>query len=499
VVIQSPHIETAYHSPNEMAPGNPVETSQKEKPEKNTLGVFAKILNGLQGRGLQGRGLQEQGLQTKTETEAPTDASAVLPSDDDLSSDIPSLAAISLNGQSLDGNVFETGSFQLVSNAGQVFPADTVIEKTGQQNSLKTGFSGETGISSETGKIEPDLIHENILFGIDRLTARPEEQNSTGEKSNKNDRIVFTQAEISGDTENQKLTASVAVSVEAGKTDEVSKEGKNAKNQTNIAEIAVDGKNSRNETGELKTRNQQVEARNNLSAINERPGRLEDVRNRRRTVPLEVRDLRNAEADLTGKNNFMPKADIRLAGDAASKEVILELRLSGQSQGASAPITSWETRAGQAFTDMLARELHQNFNNDIVRHASIILRDANEGLIRLNLKPESLGNVKISLELAENKITGLIVVESEEALRAFEREISSLEKAFRDSGFAGADLEMSLAADGSGAEQWQDTEASQSMPWQFAASRYDAEVEGLEIPSILEYYRQGTGTINVFA
>jgi hypothetical protein len=136
VVIQSPHIEPAYHSPNEMSPGNPAETSQKEKPEKNTLGVFARILNGLKGRGL-----QENELQTKTETEAHTEASAVLPTDDDLSSDIPSLAVISLNGQSLDGNVFETGSFQLVSNAGQVFPADTVIEKNGTAKFPKNRFT----------------------------------------------------------------------------------------------------------------------------------------------------------------------------------------------------------------------------------------------------------------------------------------------------------------------------------------------------------------------
>jgi len=58
---------------------------------------------------------------------------------------------------------------------------------------------------------------------------------------------------------------------------------------------------------------------------------------------------------------------------------------------------------------------------------------------------------------------------------------------------------MSLAADGGGAEQWQDTEASQSMPWQFAASHYDAAVEGMEIPLTLDYYRQGTGIVNVLA
>jgi flagellar hook-length control protein FliK len=135
-----------------------------------------------------------------------------------------------------------------------------------------------------------------------------------------------------------------------------------------------------------------------------------------------------------------------------------------------------------------------------VRHASVILRDSSEGTIRLALKPESLGNVKIRLEMAENKITGRIVVESEEALHAFEKEITSLEKAFVESGFEGANLEMSLAADSGGAEQWQGTEASQSLMRLIAASHYEATAaEWTEIPTALDYYYQGTRSINVLA
>jgi hypothetical protein len=46
--------------------------------------------------------------------------------------------------------------------------------------------------------------------------------------------------------------------------------------------------------------------------------------------------------------------------------------------------------------------------------------------------------------MAENKISGHIFVESEEALRAFEQEIHTLEQAFRDSGFEGATLSTAL-------------------------------------------------------
>ncbi|MDR2096484.1 MAG: flagellar hook-length control protein FliK [Treponema sp.] len=103
------------------------------------------------------------------------------------------------------------------------------------------------------------------------------------------------------------------------------------------------------------------------------------------------------------------------------------------------------------FGDVLARELNQGLSTDIVRHASVILRGGDSGLIRLTLKPETLGNVKIRLEMSENKIIGHIIVESREALRAFEQEAPVLEAAFREAGFEGASLDMSLASgDGSG-------------------------------------------------
>jgi flagellar hook-length control protein FliK len=109
--------------------------------------------------------------------------------------------------------------------------------------------------------------------------------------------------------------------------------------------------------------------------------------------------------------------------------------------------------AGGAFEEVLARELRQNLNSDIVRHAQVILRKGGEGTIRLALRPESLGHVKIRLELTENRIAGRIIVESGEALRAFEREIASLEQAFRDSGYESADLLLSQDGSGGGREE----------------------------------------------
>jgi hypothetical protein len=187
---------------------------------------------------------------------------------------------------------------------------------------------------------------------------------------------------------------------------------------------------------------------------------------------LEVRDFRSAAAENVQNQEFKVTEEINAKGET---HLVVELRSGGDNREPADMFR--ENQPARSFENILARELHQNLNGDIVRHASIVLRDGNEGTIKLSLKPESLGNVKIHLEMTENKIAGRIVVESSEALRAFEREIRSLEQAFRDSGFDGAALEMAVASgDGrNGADrQWRGEEASPFYSARLAASTYDA-------------------------
>ncbi|MDR0550593.1 MAG: flagellar hook-length control protein FliK [Spirochaetaceae bacterium] len=110
-------------------------------------------------------------------------------------------------------------------------------------------------------------------------------------------------------------------------------------------------------------------------------------------------------------------------------------------------------------------------NGEIVRQASILLKDGGDGLIRLNLKPETLGNVKIRLSMEGGKISGEILVETKEALKAFENQVHEMERAFEAAGYDSARLSMSLANNGQGgAEQPQTWTTSGA----FAASRYGA-------------------------
>jgi hypothetical protein len=196
-------------------------------------------------------------------------------------------------------------------------------------------------------------------------------------------------------------------------------------------------------------------------------------KNRERFV-LEVRDLRT-EGPVPGQE---PGAGLE-SGEERVVDLVAELRDRGGNQEPEQP--GQAKTAGRAFEDILARELHQNLNGDIVRQASILVKDGGEGTVRLSLKPESLGMVKVRLEMAENKITGRIIVESNEALRAFEREIHSLEQAFRDSGFAGASLEMALAGDGGHNSRGQrDGDGPFLSAWRVSSS-YDGMAEAADV------------------
>jgi hypothetical protein len=186
-----------------------------------------------------------------------------------------------------------------------------------------------------------------------------------------------------------------------------------------------------------------------------------------------------------------------LTPQGGESEIIVDLGAPGDSGGGRAgPPGQGPLTVEQA----LGRELGETLNYDIVQEARILLRGGGEGTIRLSLRPETLGNIKIRLEMAENKIKGHIVVESGEALRAFRQELASLEQAFRDSGFS--DASMSLAQgdeSGGGGEGRREGENSRFDPAR-AASLYDeGSLEGFLSDSgeAVFYAPPGTKAVNL--
>ena len=212
---------------------------------------------------------------------------------------------------------------------------------------------------------------------------------------------------------------------------------------------------------------------------------LSKARGRERPA-IEVRDLRTPEVRETA--GFNPEGYKGAHFNAAYSEIGINVELKPSPQLGD----GWNTRGngrefsqGRLFEDALARELRGNLSADIVKNASLIIRNGGEGTIRLALNPASLGHVKVHLEMTENKIMGHIIVESSEAFRAFQRELPALERAFRDSGFIETSLDMSLAQDQDGGEfgeeqqQWPEGNFPALDP--ALASRYDAGREVTEL------------------
>ena len=90
----------------------------------------------------------------------------------------------------------------------------------------------------------------------------------------------------------------------------------------------------------------------------------------------------------------------------------------------------------------------ETMGSEIVKQAGIVLRSNDTGEIRMTLRPESLGSVRIRLQLADNQIAGRIIVDSQAVKDVFDQNLDALNRALRDSGFQSAALDVAVGGRG---------------------------------------------------
>ena len=87
-------------------------------------------------------------------------------------------------------------------------------------------------------------------------------------------------------------------------------------------------------------------------------------------------------------------------------------------------------------------QLGETINTQIVRQTGIILKNNNRGEIRLVLKPEQLGKLRIRIQLDDNRLTGRIFVTNAIVKEALDNDLESLYRAFKQNGFDAEEFEV---------------------------------------------------------
>ena len=188
---------------------------------------------------------------------------------------------------------------------------------------------------------------------------------------------------------------------------------------------------------------------------------VSETKNKPRIAVTDLRTVRQAVAPETekavGKAQQKNGTDFAFEQkDGASVQMTMDM-VGAADAGKNITSANTQTAAahGSNFQAMLANAVQENAP-DFVKAGSIVLRDGNQGAINVILRPESLGNVKISLSLSDKVITGQITVQSQEAYNAFRDSIDTLRAAFAQSGFEAQGFDLSFAGGQQFAQSQQD-------------------------------------------
>ncbi len=192
-----------------------------------------------------------------------------------------------------------------------------------------------------------------------------------------------------------------------------------------------------------------------------RAGKGEAETSEPRVVVVDLRDRAKGGGDERGG------AEPRVSGDPSRNVGALKTADSGRSQsdtgtdlfrsfdpspagaratgqdGARQPAPSFE-----GLRNALVQQLRENGNTEIVRQAQFVLRNNDSGQIRLTLKPEHLGSVRISLNVHDGHIGGRIIVENTTVKEVFDQNLGELSRAFQQQGLQTGSLEVSVANSG---------------------------------------------------
>lgn len=210
-----------------------------------------------------------------------------------------------------------------------------------------------------------------------------------------------------------------------------------------------------------------------------------------RTTPQE-----NVQENVdNSKPNFV--TDVKFDGNSA--QMTLDLANNVQ-QNLTSSNTQSAAASNSNFQAMLTNQIQQNAY-DFVKTGSIILKDNDVGSIKLILHPESLGNVKIDLQISDNTINGKIVVASQEAFNAFKDSMDSLKQAFMQSGYETSNFDLNLAGQNNPSNNFANQQENNDAKFQMARTYAEYSSAGDVSSEVFEenFENSSKSAINIVA
>lgn len=172
-------------------------------------------------------------------------------------------------------------------------------------------------------------------------------------------------------------------------------------------------------------------------------------------------------------------------------------RFASSDKGASAPVTLQLGSAHDAALETLAKpapaaaphsstpleRLREMAGSELVRASSLVLKDGG-GEIRLVLKPESLGSVRIRMNIVDNAIEGRIIVDSSAVKHVFDGSIDALRRALTAEGFQMGSLQVSVGGQNADTGGRQQRDEAPAAVRRITALDFERNVPGAENVSL---------------
>lgn len=408
-------------------------------------------------------------------------------------------------------NSFSLQSSKKMSFSDFVQEAKKTYEKPAESSAVKKDDSSKAtsselekneqiALSEEKSEKKENLEKQKTDF-LEKSEKKVDVKEKSAKKTAKNvDFSEKTEKKVQNISNNSKESKNVSekfkITEKKSKNDNF-KEIKNKKSEDEISELNL--KNIPEDVSEnafvLSSENLKVS--NEDSKLNFSDIDFDEISETDETEALELKSVKTYSLDKDKKilvkdfrtENSDETKNVELKKDEKSTLKISEIRYDGKNSAeitmdvqtnVQQNLTSSTDQAassnGSNFQAMLQNQIQQNAS-EIVKAGTIVLKDNNVGQIKLILHPESLGNVKIDLNLNDKNISGRIVVSSQEAFNAFKESAESLKQAFSQSGFNASGLELSLANQSSSGNGSNFAQENQNAAQRFAFLKTFGEVE----------------------